>query len=141
MRRPKHKHQKAWEILFINSGPTYRCWGAYILAPRCRLRHVSLPYIQLRHVLLTYLGLLYMLDRPCFFLLAVYSTANAKSLPAIANSFSSEVYIIIFVSLFLDGCPSFLIWVFLQKMKGEGCGKGRERKGTQSCFFLEKKSK
>lgn len=113
-------------------------WGAYILAPKWRLRCVSMPYIQLIHALLMYLGLLYMLDRPCFFLLAVYSTANAKSLTAIASSFSSEVYIIIFVSLFLDGCPSFLIWIFLQKMKGEGCGKEREGKEILLLFLTKR---
>lgn len=121
----------------LSSSESWVHRGAYILAPKWRLRCVSLPYIQLIHALLMYLGLLYMLDRPCFFLLAVYSTANAKSLTAIASSFSSEVYIIIFVSLFLDGCPSFLIWIFLQKMKGEGCGKEREGKEIL-LFFLQK---
>lgn len=112
-------------------------WGAYILAPKCRLGCVSVPYIQLIHVLLMYVGLLYMLDRLCFFLLAVYSTANAKILTAIASAFSSEVYIIIFVSLFLDGCPSFHMWIFLQKMKGEGCGKGR--RGKEILLFLTRR--
>lgn len=114
-------------------------WGAHVLAPRCRLRRVSMPNIQLMRVLLMSLGLLYTLDRPCFFLLAAYSAANVKSLPAMASSLSSEVYIIIFVSLFLDACPPFLIWVFLQKMKGEGCGKGK--KGKEILLFFRKKSK
>lgn len=70
-------------------------------------------------------GLLYM---SVFF----YWPCKCKNAAAIANSFSSEIYFIVFVSLL----PIISYRAFIQKMKVEGYGKGGERREKT---FLGKK--
>lgn len=110
-------------------------WGAYVLAPRCKLRRVPMPYIQLMHVLLMYLGLFYMLDRPCFFLLAIYSTANVKSLPAIAASFWGLHY---HLCLIIPGWLPIIFYIGLSSKDERR--RVWEGKGKKPCFFLEKRA-
>lgn len=104
-------------------------------APKYRLRQLSGPYIQLVQVLLTSPGLLYMPDGPWCFLLALQMQKGCCN---------SQLFLLwgLLCHLCLitpGGLPIISYRVFIQKMKGEGCGKGGEREGKKS--FLEKKRK